>query len=287
VFIEKNKSQPTYPLYKNGAPAKVNCPNCNSYCFNLNLENHISTDGLINKIPRVEIKRIKGLGHSFKIIKCKNCNNEYYIGFGYFERQPGLEFQFIHNIINVKFIINKTIASIMENDGNYFEYFKNAINSGANYYEYNFIFGDSASAKLFYLEKSNCTNSVEGLVKLVIPFLYHNGCFRKSNSKEIKSIFETVKKDLKTDIYWNTKIKNGNSKQLKKDLLYFPSGKEISHFEYYKDGKWIETKDDISEIINECLSSAKNIKLTEWNPSFEYFLETTNYYVLYNFSTGV
>ena len=184
-------------------------------------------------------------------------------------------------------MMSKSIATILEQDRAYFDYFKNAVHSGTNYFEYEFVLGDSASATLFYIKKSECENANEALVKLTISFRYYQGFFRQSNSKSIESIFEVVKDDMRLDIYWNTEFKDVGEERLLEDLKIFPvfGDNKIRHFEYAGEGKYLESKREISEFLNEC-KSYSSIKLTEWNPSYEYFIVTENYYLLFNFSTG-
>jgi len=183
--------------------------------------------------------------------------------------------------------MTKSIANILEQDEQYFDYFKNALNSGTNYFEYEFVFGDSASAQLFYIKKSQCRNSNEALVKLTIPFRYRQGFFRQSDSDNLESIFNIVKEDMRLDIYWNTEFKDVKKERLLDDLKVFPIENEnkVKHFKFTDENNYIESKYEISNFLDE-LENNKSIKLTEWNPSFEYFIETENYYLIFNFSTG-
>ena len=180
--------------------------------------------------------------------------------------------------------MNKSIANILEEDE---DYFKNTLNSGTNYFEYEFEFGDSATAQLFYIKKSQCRNFNEALVKLTIPYRYRQGCFRQSESKNPQSIFNIVKEDMRLDIYWNTVFKDVQKERLLDDFKVFPidNKNKVKHFTFTSENNYIESKYEISNFLDE-FDKNKSIKLTEWNPSFEYFIETENYYLIFNFSTG-
>ena len=88
--------------------------------------------------------------------------------------------------------------------------------------------------------------------------------------------------------YHNTELQQGSLAQLRQDLLVFPEGKgkQIRHFAFTENQNWIETDQKIKPFLKECRDHAKKILLTKWNVSFEYFLETKRYYVLFQWITG-
>jgi len=181
----------------------------------------------------------------------------------------------------------ESVANILEQDELYFDYFKNALNFGTNYFECEFVHGNSAVATLFYVKKSHCINAKEALVRLTIPFRYYQGCFRQSESNNLESIFNIVKEDMRLDIYWGTEFKDVKIERLLNDLKIFQRDhkNKVKHFKLIGLNSFIESKYEILGFLEE-FENSKTIKLTEWNPSFEYFIETENYFFLYNFSTG-
>ena len=180
------------------------------------------------------------------------------------------------------------VAEYLEQNENYFTYFKESLTRKIDYFELNFIFGDSVSVKLFYTEKSKYKNFTESLVNLIIPYKIQNKEFGSFENENIETKFEIIKENLKLDIYWKTELENSTLNEFVNKLKIF-EGKnldKLKHYTFNENYTEEKSKQKIIKILEECKMTSKFIKSTKWHPSLQHYAETENYFILYDFSTG-
>ncbi|MEJ8757131.1 hypothetical protein WG947_09000 [Pontibacter sp. H259] len=85
-------------------PYTVVCPVCKSSDFRIDfnsLEAEVYIDDL-SILDEEELRQLGGSGSVYKIIRCLNCNNLFYIGIGYREPNNGRDVYLLKTIIEVK-----------------------------------------------------------------------------------------------------------------------------------------------------------------------------------------
>ena len=180
------------------------------------------------------------------------------------------------------------VAEYLEQNESYFTYFKDSLSRKIDYFELNYIFGDSVSITLFYTEKSKYENFTESLVNLIIPYKIQNGEFRSFENENVETKFEIIKEVLKSDIYWKTELENCHLNEFIKELKIFEGENfdKLKHYTFNKNYTKEKSKQKIIKILEECKMTSKFIKSTKWHPNLQHYAETENYFILYDFSTG-
>jgi hypothetical protein len=98
-FLNKEEHKRDWWIYDSGkkSPFYFMCPNCKANSTNIN---HLDTKNIDEKTIN-QITKLSETGSIYKIIKCSQCNTEYYVGIGYIEPNNGRDVYLLHSIIEI------------------------------------------------------------------------------------------------------------------------------------------------------------------------------------------